>query len=132
MIVVRLNAPFHTMASGEKESLPVYRVIFHQQDQLFEVYVRGVYQSDLYGFVEIEDFLFGERSRTVVDPAEERLKTEFQNVGRVFVPMHAVVRIDEVEKAGVAKVRESRGGDSKIMPFPLTGRMPVNQGDSDS
>ena len=120
------------MSSGEKDNPPIYRVLFHQQNQLYEVYVRGIYQSDLYGFVEIEDFLFGERSRSVVDPAEERLKTEFQNVGRVFLPMHSILRIDEVEKVGIAKVREARGGDSKVTPFPLPGRIPLNQSDSDS
>ena len=31
----------------------------------------------MYGFIEIEAFVFGERSQMIVDPAEERLKNEF-------------------------------------------------------
>jgi len=39
----------------------LYRVLFYQQGKMYEVYVRGIFQSELYGFVELEDFVFGER-----------------------------------------------------------------------
>ncbi|MDO6806430.1 DUF1820 family protein, partial [Wenyingzhuangia sp. 1_MG-2023] len=74
---------------------PVYRVVFLQQAEVFEIYARYIYPSDLYGFVEIEQLLFGERSQVVVDPGEERLKNTFADVKRTFIPMHAVIRIDE-------------------------------------
>jgi hypothetical protein len=47
-------------------------------------------------------------------------------VQRSFIPMHAIVRIDEVEKEGVAKVSESKG--SNVTAFPLP--MPRNEGKS--
>ncbi|NIR60468.1 MAG: DUF1820 family protein, partial [Gammaproteobacteria bacterium] len=81
-------------------------------------------QGGLYGFVEIEGLLFGERSRVVVDPSEERLKSEFSGVKRIYVPMHAVVRIDEVEKQGVSKITEASDKDSNIAPFPMPGPRP--------
>jgi hypothetical protein len=31
--------------------------------------------------------------------------------------MHAIVRIDEVEKEGVAKITDTKGG--KVTPFPM-------------
>ena len=43
------------------------------------------------------------RSSVVVDPSEEKLKTEFNSVKRCFIPMHSIVRIDEVEKQGTSK-----------------------------
>ena len=48
----------------------IYKVIFLNQNQVYEVYAKHVYQSDMYGFIEIEAFVFGERSQMIVDPAE--------------------------------------------------------------
>ena len=62
--------------------------------------------------------MFGERSKTIVDPAEEKLKSEFSSVKRSFIPMQAVVRIDEVEKEGACKISEAPKG-SNISPFPF-------------
>ncbi len=95
----------------------IYRVIFHNQGQIYELYAHSIYQSELYGFVEIEDYTFGTRSQMLIDPSEERLRTEFDGVQRSFIPMHAIVRIDEVEKEGVAKVVDSKG--DKVTPFPM-------------
>ena len=95
----------------------VYRVLFHSQGQVYEVYAHNIYQSDLYGFVEIEDYTFGNRSQMLIDPSEDRLRNEFEGVQRSFIPMHAIVRIDEVEKEGVAKISDSKG--EKVTPFPL-------------
>ena len=53
----------------------------------------------------------------LIDPSEERLRNEFEGVQRSFIPMHAVVRIDEVEKEGVAKITDSKG--ENITPFPM-------------
>lgn len=97
---------------------PLYRVQFLNQGKVYEVYVREIFQSDLYGFIEVEGFVFGERAQMLVDPAEERLKTEFSGVARSYIPMHAIVRIDEVEKEGVARITDGTSG-SNVMPFPL-------------
>mgnify|MGYP001406797251 FL=1 len=94
-----------------------YRVAFQNQRQIYEVYARSIYQSELYGFVEIEDYTFGNKSQVVIDPSEEKLRNEFEGVQRSFIPMHAIVRIDEVEKEGVAKITSSDG--STVTPFPM-------------
>ena len=88
---------------------PTYKVIFFNQGQIFEIYARQIYQSDLYGFIEIEEILFGERSQMLVDPSEEKLKSEFEGVKRSYLPMHAIVRIDEVTKEGIGKISEAKG-----------------------
>ena len=102
----------------------IYRIYFHSQGQIYEVYAHAIYQSDLYGFVEIEDYIFGEKAQVVIDPAEDKLRTEFSGVQRSFVPMHAIIRIDEVEKEGTAKVTDSSG--QNITPFPMP--VPKNSG----
>ncbi len=93
----------------------LYKITFLNQGNLYEVFARKVYQADLYGFVTIEELVFDERNSVVVDPSEERLKGEFEGVKRSYVPMHAIVRIDEVEQQGKSKITEI---DSKVMPFP--------------
>ena len=100
---------------------PVYKVQFHNQGKLYELYARQVSQSAMYAFVEVADIIFGENSQVVVDPAEERLKQEFGAVKRTYIPLHAVVRIDEVDKSGVNKIFEDSGGRerSNVAAFPL-------------
>ena len=93
-----------------------YRITFHNQGKVFEVFARNVHQSGIFGFIEIEDIIFGEKTTVVVDPSEEHLKSEFAGVTRTYIPMHSVIRIDEVEKAGQGKISD---GDGKITPFPI-------------
>ncbi len=100
------------------EKKPLYRVVFINNGKTYEVYAKSVNQGYLYGFVEIEGLLFGERSGLVVDPGEEKLKAEFEGVSRTNIPMHAIIRIDEVEKQGTAKISEARGDVVTAFPFP--------------
>ena len=97
-------------------SSEIYKITFLNKGKVYEVFVKQVYQSDLYGFVEIEDYVFDERSQVVVDPSEEKLKAEFSGVKRSFIPIQAIIRIDEVEKSGVSKISN---GDN-VSPFPVS------------
>jgi hypothetical protein len=94
----------------------IFKVMFLHQGKVFEVYAKSVTQGALFGFLEVEGLVFGERSTLVVDPGEERVKTEFADVKRTYLPLHSVLRIDEVPKQGVAKVSAYEGGN--ITPFP--------------
>lgn len=105
---------------------PIYRVVFYNQGQIYEVFARQIFQSDLMGFIEVEDFVFGERSQMIVDPAEEKLKTEFSGVKRSYIPVHSLVRIDEVEKEGQVKVSEIKSNDKITQfPFPTSNIKPI-------
>jgi hypothetical protein len=97
----------------------IYRISFLSQGQVYEVYARGVAQGALFGFIEVEDIVFGEKSQVVVDPSEERLKHEFAGVRRTYLPMHAILRIDEVEKGGVSRIRRPEGEAGTVTPFPI-------------
>jgi hypothetical protein len=89
-------------ATGEKK---VYRITFYNQGSVYEVFARSVTQGGFFGFIEIEDFVYGEKSALIVDPGEELLQKEFENTKRSFIPMHSIVRIDEMEKRGGVKPR---------------------------
>jgi hypothetical protein len=40
-------------------------------------------------------------------------------VKRTYLPMHSVLRIDEVRKQGVSKISVLEGGSSNVAPFPV-------------
>jgi hypothetical protein len=96
----------------------LYRVTFLNQGEIYEVFARSVSQGGILGFVEVEGLVFGEKTRMVVDPVEERLEREFAGVKRCFLPMHSIVRIDEVEKAGASRISEVPKG-SNVAAFPV-------------
>ncbi|GIX31003.1 MAG: hypothetical protein KatS3mg124_1475 [Porticoccaceae bacterium] len=102
----------------------IYKVIFVNQGQVYEIYARRISQGDLWGFLEVEQFVFGERTQMIVDPGEERLKNEFSAVRRSYIPLHAVIRIDEVEKEGVCKITEVRGNVAQFPYSPVAPRPP--------
>lgn len=103
----------------KKPHEPIFKVIFQCQGQVYEIYARQVSQGGLFGFVEVEQLLFGERSQIIVDSSEEKLKTEFAGVRRIFVPLHAVIRIDEVDKQGAGRITSSEGASGNLRPFPV-------------
>lgn len=95
----------------------LFRVSFQNQGKVYEIYAKRVYQGELYGFIEVSGLSFEETSTVLVDPAVERLRSEFKGVERTLIPIHAVIRVDEVEKAGPARVLDlSENG--KVTPFP--------------
>ncbi len=97
----------------------VYRVLFRNQENLYELYARKVGQGALFAFVEVEEILFGNRGGVLVDPSEERLKSEFSGVKRTFIPLQAVVRIDEVEKEGTNKIVSLAACQGNVAHFPM-------------
>ncbi|GAB4169126.1 MAG: DUF1820 family protein [Geothermobacteraceae bacterium] len=90
----------------------IFRIYFNSQGKSYELYAREVVQSELYGFVEIRQLLFGEKSSIVVDPSEESLKKEFGDVKSLLLPFQAISRIEQVEKEG----------PGKILPLAPTGQ----------
>lgn len=102
---------------------PLYRVQFINNAERYEVYVRQVSQGAMFGFVEIGEFVWDTHSSLVVDPSQEKLKSEFDGVLRTYIPMHNVLRIDEVKKQGSAKITEL---SDKVTPFPKPIYSPKN------
>ena len=98
-----------------KKSDPVYRVQFISNGERYDVFVRHISQAGMFGFIEIGEFIWDQQSSLVVDPSHEKLKDEFSDVARTFVPMHNVLRIDEVKKQGCAKITAL---SDKVTAFP--------------
>lgn len=97
----------------------IFKVVFINQGKVYEIYARKVSHGGLFGFIEVEDLVFGERSSVVVDPGEERIKSEFAGVNRSYLPLHSIIRIDEVRKQGVSKISVLEGGNVTQFPVPI-------------
>ena len=94
----------------------IFKVMFVNQGKVYEIYARKVSHGNLFGFIEVEELVFGERSTVVVDPAEEKIKAEFSDVKRTYLPMHSVLRIDEVKKQGRQQDRGAGGVERVAVP----------------
>jgi hypothetical protein len=97
----------------------LYKIIFMTQGQVYEIYAREVGHGTLFGFIEVEKLVFGERSSVVVDPSEEKIQSEFAGVKRTYLPMHSIIRIDEVDKQGTSKISKLEGGNVAQFPVPV-------------
>jgi hypothetical protein len=104
----------------DTNAVKIYRISFYNQGDIYELHAREIHQGNMYAFLEIEDIIFGERSAIVVDPSEEKLKSEFEGVKRTYIPLQAVIRIDEVERSGANKIITADGRSGKVMPFPMS------------
>ena len=96
----------------------IYKVVFVQLGEVYEIYAEAIYQSDMYGFIEVEEYIFDQNSKIVVDTSEEKLKNEFKGVQRSYIPVSCIMRIDEVDKKGTAKITSSES--AKVMPIANT------------
>jgi hypothetical protein len=97
----------------------IFRISFLNNGKVYQLHAQQVSQGELYGFIEVHELLFGEHTSLVIDPAEEKLQAEFTGVERLILPIHSVIRIEEVEKRGQNKILEIDGSISNISPFPL-------------
>ena len=97
----------------------IFRIMFVNQGKVYEIYARRVSHGELFGFIEVEELVFGERATVVVDPAEERIKGEFDGVKRTYLPLHSILRIDEVKKQGVSKITALEGAGANVSQFPV-------------
>jgi hypothetical protein len=102
----------------------VYKIIFIQLGEIYEVFANQIYQSDMYGFIEVEDYIFNKDKQLLVDPTSEKLKNEFSQVRRSYIPMNAIIRIDEVNETGDAKIKENK---NQVSPFPLNIQPATNK-----
>ena len=101
----------------------LYKVTFLSLGRTLELYARHVGSSGLWGFTEIGEIDFAHSDNVVVDPTEERLREEFKNTKVLHVPMHCIVRVEEVEKREPLVIRDAKSGEQiasdTVRPFPM-------------
>ena len=94
--------------AGKTRPKTYYKVTFTNENELYQLCARHLSSSDLYGLIEIGDFIFPS-NRLVYNPGEERLRREFEGIKRTWLPYHTIVRIDEIP--------DSMQSESKIIPL---------------
>lgn len=108
----------------------IFKILFLQREEVYELYAKQVMESDMYGFIVVEELVFGEQASIVIDPAEEKLKLQFDDVKRTYIPIHNLLRIDEVEREEGERLTTSQSGH--ISPFPGSGVKTPQQKDHKS
>lgn len=88
-----------------KKQKKFFKVLFFNQGKIYEIFAKNVLQSNLFGFLEIEDLIFGEKSNVLVDPNEDSIKKEFENTKRLYIPIHSIIRVEEIDKEVQLKPR---------------------------
>jgi hypothetical protein len=101
---------------------PLYKVTFLNAGKVYELYARQVTSGALWGFTEIRELVFDVHAGVVVDPTEERLRDEFGGTSALHLPMHSIVRIEEVERKGTSAIRDATTGEKVVTPFPMPAR----------
>jgi len=97
----------------------IFKVLFVNQGKVYEIYARKVSHGSLFGFIEVEELVFGERSSVVVDPTEERIKAEFHEVKRTYLPMHSVAADRRSQEARSQQDRALEGSNVSQFPVPI-------------
>lgn len=96
----------------------LFKIVFFNSSKVYELYARDVFSSEIYGFIYVSELVFDQNQSIVIDPAEEKLRQEFENVKVLHLPVQSVVRIEEVKKKQSCKIREIKTGEN-ITQFPI-------------
>ncbi len=94
----------------------LYKIIYKDQDKIYEIYAKEISECEIFGFVEAEGIVFGKVTNP--DSAGAQLKNEFRTVHRTYIPHSSVIRMDLVEERGVATIRDVTKGETNVRAFP--------------
>ena len=103
-------------------SKSLYKISFLNHGRVYELYARRVASGNLWGFVEVAELVFDVHDSLVVDPTEERLRSEFADTRVLHLPMQSVLRVEEVERKGQSAIRDAESGERVVTPFPLPAK----------
>jgi len=96
----------------------LYKIIYCDTDKVYEIYAKTINDANMYGFVEVGEIVFEDNS-VIIDPAEDRLKDEFKNVKTTYIPQQSIIRIDYVNRKGIAKIIDTKGAKSESNVKPI-------------
>ena len=76
----------------------IYKVVFKQDDKHCELYAKYICEESLMGFLEVESLIFSSNNPgIIVDVQQEELKQQYKGVKRTYIPIHTVIRVDEIK-----------------------------------
>ena len=81
-----------------KKKSKVYCVYYSKSfSDEFEVHAKEVKTSDLFGFIELSEFVYPKKNQIIITPDGNKTEREFKDVRRTFIPIKDIKRIDEYE-----------------------------------
>lgn len=83
----------------------LYRINYITNKDVYELYAEAVHTQEMLGFISISGLVFDQQTSVVIDPIEERLKTEFKGVKTLHLPLQNVLKIEEVEQKKSCKIK---------------------------
>ena len=86
-------------------SKTLYRINYITNSEVYELYAKAINSNELLGFISLSDLVFEVNSGVVIDPVEERLKTEFSGVKSLHIPIQNVLKIEEVVQKKSCKIK---------------------------
>lgn len=104
----------------------LYRVTIQGPETVYEVYARNVCEAELFGFIALEELVFGETASLVIDPSQESVKSEFSGVKCTFIPMHNILRIDEIAENTDKYNNLNLGNNVSQFPPTIYNKVPDN------
>lgn len=76
----------------------IFRVKFTEHNETFVVFCKFISEESLVGFLELDEIFIPESALTEDDsPAMDALKKDLSGVQRMYLPLHVIIRVDEVE-----------------------------------
>lgn len=100
------------------KSKTLYRISYITNNEVYELYAKAINSNDLLGFISLTDLVFEVNTGVVIDPIEERLKTEFSEVRTLHIPIQNVLKIEEVEQKKSCKIKALKT-HTKTSKLPL-------------
>jgi hypothetical protein len=80
----------------------IYRTVFTHLDQVYTLYSKGVSEETLVGFIEVDSILSVSQDYLMSTETPENSFSlyihQMEGIKRTYVPMHAVVRVDEMTR----------------------------------
>jgi len=75
----------------------LYRITFlNDRKEIMTVHASNVNTSSFLGLIEVSDIVFLDTSEILFTPNDDKVKNEFKDVERTFIPINYIVRIDEI------------------------------------
>lgn len=107
----------------------VFKVYFFHMDKVYTLFAKEVNASgELYNMCEISDIIF-QRNKNLIVPSEDEVRQEFSNIKKLLIPLHHLIRIDELEDIDEDEITnpkahktDSQTANNLIRPVEFFGR----------
>ena len=93
----------------------VYRIRYHELDEIKTIHVRYISEESLVGFLEADELILNNDAG--IENSEASL--EFNGVQRIYLPLQVILRIDEIDLgAHLSNVESIKNTKGNVSRFP--------------